>query len=198
MSRRERERDEELRQNLRKEIEEELNALRLSEDTSVITGKQNFPARALTHEELGAVTASDDFLDFIDRSTKVIERALDEEYDVLVDYAMRGGDGLEDDQEDGLNRTAKARRVRELVQFQDARYTKRRMISDLDYSVKVLPTKHLKPGRTLINPSSIPSFCWLRTPKPPILHKAHRVWPWFGTHTCPLNQNMSSLLQATF
>jgi dynein intermediate chain len=90
----------------------------------------------LTHEELGAVTASDDFLDFIDRSTKVIERALDEEYDVLADYAMRGANGLDDDEEDGQTRTVKGRRVRELMQFSDDRWTKRRMISDLDYSVK--------------------------------------------------------------
>lgn len=137
LSRRERERDEELRQNIRKEIEDELQALKVSEDAAITNGKQNFPARTLTHEELGAVTASDDFLDFIDRSTKVIERALDEEYDVLADYAMRGANGLDDDEEDGQTRTTRGRRVRELMQFQDDRWTKRRMISDLDYSVKV-------------------------------------------------------------
>ncbi|KAG2169531.1 MAG: Uncharacterized protein AUREO_046000 [Aureobasidium pullulans] len=136
LSRRERERDEELRQNIRKEIEDELQALKVSEDAAITNGKQNFPARTLTHEELGAVTASDDFLDFIDRSTKVIERALDEEYDVLADYAMRGANGLDDDEEDGQTRTTRGRRVRELMQFQDDRWTKRRMISDLDYSVK--------------------------------------------------------------
>ncbi|KAI5254766.1 cytoplasmic dynein intermediate chain [Aureobasidium subglaciale] len=136
LGRRERERDEELRQNIRKEIEDELKSLKLSEDAAATNGKENFPARTLTHEELGAVTASDDFLDFIDRSTKVIERALDEEYDVLADYAMRGANGLDDDEEDGPTRTTRGRRVRELMQFQDDRWTKRRMISDLDYSVK--------------------------------------------------------------
>lgn len=138
LSRRERDRDEELRLNLRKEIEEELQALKLNEEAATSSGQDNFPARTLTHDELNAVTASDDFLDFIERSTKVIERALDEEYDVLADYAMRGTDGLgEDDDDDGVTRSRKGRRVREVYQFQDERWTKRRMISDLDFSVKV-------------------------------------------------------------
>lgn len=138
LSRRERDRDEDLRQNIRKEIEQELEALRLSEQVADTDGKENFPARTLTNDELNAVTASDDFLDFIDRSTKVIERALDEEYDVLADYAMRGMVGLDDDDdEDGTTRTKKGRRIRQIHQFQDPRLTKGRMISDLDYSVKV-------------------------------------------------------------
>ncbi|GAB7347989.1 hypothetical protein MBLNU459_g5488t2 [Dothideomycetes sp. NU459] len=137
LSRRERDRDEELRLNIRKEIEEELEALKLSDQVATHNGKDNFPSRTLTHDELNAVTASDDFLDFIERSTKVIERALDEEYDVLADYALRGTDGLgDDDDEDGLTRGRKGRRVREVYQFQDERWTKRRMISDLDFSAK--------------------------------------------------------------
>lgn len=139
LSRRERDRDEELRQNIRKEIEAELDALRISEQAAKPDGKENFPARPLTNDELNAVTASDDFLDFIDRSSKVIERALDEEYDVLADYALRGMDGLDDDEDDegGLPRSKKARRIRQIYQFQDDRWTKGRMISDLDYSQKV-------------------------------------------------------------
>lgn len=138
LSRRERERDEELRQNIRREIEEELEALKLSEQPVLNAGQDNFPARALSNDELNAVTASDDFLDFIERSSKVIERALDEEYDVLADYAHRGMDGLDDDDdEDGPTRNKKGRRIRELHRFQDERWTRGRMISDLDFSVKV-------------------------------------------------------------
>jgi dynein intermediate chain len=151
LSRRERERDEELRQNIRREIEDELQAVKASEDAATTTttnAKQNFPTRTLTHEELGAVTASDDFLDFIHRSTKVIERALDEEYDVLVDYAMRGANALDGDEEDGQTRATRGRRVRELMQFHDDRWTKRRMISDLDYSVKVLLSLHTSRATT--------------------------------------------------
>ena len=148
MTRRERERDEELRLNIRKEIEAELDALKPSSQAANLDGKDNFPARTLNHDELNAVTASDDFLDFIERSTKVIERALDEEYDVLADYAMRGMDSLEDEDDDddgdGNTRTKKARRAREIHQFHHERWTKGRMISDLDFSPKV-PSSPTRP-----------------------------------------------------
>ena len=80
-----------------------------------------------------AVTSSNDFLDFVDRSAKVIERALDEEYDVLADYELGGVDGdMEEDEEHG-----KKRGIREVCQFWDERWSKKRMISDLSFSPKV-------------------------------------------------------------
>lgn len=154
-SRRQREREEELRSNLRKEIEEELKALQKSGDET--TGqsledgtkrdKENFPARALTTEELDAVTSSNEFLDFVERSSKVIERALDEEYDVLADYA-HGGAGIEDDDgEFGGKGGRKGRRIRETMQFFDERWSRKRIISDISFSPKfpeLLLTSHTK------------------------------------------------------
>jgi len=138
LSKRERDQDEQLRQNLRKEIEAELKALQITEDENKQEGKENFPARMLTSEELHAVQGSDDFLDFVERSTKVIERALEEEYDVLADYALRGQGVVDEDAEqDGLSRGRKGRRIKEIHQFQDERWTKRRMLSDLDFNAKV-------------------------------------------------------------
>lgn len=138
LSRRERERDEELKQRIRQEIEEELKALQLSDEKERQDGKENYPARPLTHEELNAVTGSEDFLEFVERSSKVIERALEEEYDVLADYALSGFNGLdEDDEESGAARGRKGRRVKEVCQFQDEHWTKRRMVTDLDFSMKV-------------------------------------------------------------
>ncbi|KAK5168504.1 hypothetical protein LTR04_006582 [Oleoguttula sp. CCFEE 6159] len=141
LSRRERERDEEYRQNIRQEIEEELKALRLSEPEadapSATLALQNFPARTLTNEELNAVTSSNDFLDFVEKSSKVVERALDEEYDLLADYALSGLNSLEDDDdEDGMTHGKKGRRIREAAQFYDERWSKRRMISDINFSPK--------------------------------------------------------------
>ncbi|KAF2088364.1 cytoplasmic dynein-like protein 1 intermediate chain 2 [Saccharata proteae CBS 121410] len=141
LSRRQRERDEELRQNLRKEIEEEIKASQLLDGEHVSADaaleKQNFPARTLTDEELNAVTSSEEFQDFIDRSSKVIERALDQQYDVLTDYALGGLNGL-DDEDDGFGATRgkKGRRVKEVIQFYDERWSKKRMISDLSFSPK--------------------------------------------------------------
>lgn len=140
LSRREREKEEELRQNLRREIEEELKAVQepvVERPVSAIPPK--FPARTLTDEELNAVTSSEDFLDFVERSSKVIERALDEDYDVLVDYALRGQEGVDDEEDEGYgsSRGKKGRRIREVTQFYDERWSKKRMISDLGFSQKV-------------------------------------------------------------
>lgn len=131
LSRRERERDEEIRRNLRKEIEEELKALKeptLDGDASQ-TAQQKFPGRLLTDEELNAVTSSNDFLDFVERSSKVIERALDQEYDVLADYGLGGLHSVDDDDEEFG--------IREVAQFWDERWSKKRMISDISFSPKV-------------------------------------------------------------
>ncbi|KAF2172473.1 hypothetical protein M409DRAFT_17706 [Zasmidium cellare ATCC 36951] len=132
LSQRERElEEEEIRQKLRQEIEEELKALQLED--KVEPEKERFPARALAPEELSAVTSSNDFLDFVERSSKVIERALDEEYDVLADYALDSRDVEDDDEYVGR----RGRRVKEVAQFDldDVMGTKR-MISDIDFSPK--------------------------------------------------------------
>ncbi|KAL8819419.1 MAG: hypothetical protein Q9223_002131 [Gallowayella weberi] len=135
-SRRDREREEELRQNLRKEIEEELKAAQ-KQVSDVASTEPKYPARPLTDEELGAVTASDDFLDFVEKSSKVIERALDQDYNVLADYSLN--DVVEDSEEDdayGKTKGKKGRRIRQVAQFYDERWSKKRMISDIDFSPK--------------------------------------------------------------
>ena len=138
-SRREREREEELRQNLRREIEEELRAAKdLTLDAPIPTGPSNFPARGLTDEEVNAVTASEDFLDFVERSSKVIEKALDQDYDVLADYALDGAEIQSDEDEGyGSSRGKKGRGVRQTAQFYDERWSRKRMISDMNFSPKV-------------------------------------------------------------
>ena len=139
-SRRLREREEELRQNLRQEIEEELRAAReLVTDGVLPTGStatSNFPARALNDEELAALTGSDEFVDFVERSTKVIERALDvsNDYDILRDYSLQAHDIEDDDDQTGNTGGKGRRRVKEVVQFYDERWSKKRMVSSLDFS----------------------------------------------------------------
>lgn len=131
---------EELRNNLRQEIEEELKATTQPKEANEVTRpaeeEERFPARQLSNEELEAVTASKEFQDFLDQSTKVIERALDEEYDLLTDYA-HGKANLDDDDEGYSGRGKRGRRVKELHQFWDERWSKKRMISDIDFSPHV-------------------------------------------------------------
>lgn len=134
LSQRERELGEEaIRQRLRHEIEEELKALQL--DDKVQTEMQRFPARTLAPEELNAVTSSADFLDFVDRSSKVIERALDEEYDVLADYALQSRSLEDEDADDYIGR--RGRRIKEVAQFDisDA-MGRKRMLTSIDFSPK--------------------------------------------------------------
>ncbi|KAJ5092170.1 hypothetical protein NUU61_007040 [Penicillium alfredii] len=135
LSRRDRERDEEIRQKIRGEIEEELKATNQDGQDPLATqsAQLRYPLRTLEEDELKAVTSSDDFLDFVERSSKVIERALDEDYDVLADYELGGIDGdLEEDEETGK----KKRGIREVCQFWDERWSKKRMITDLSFSPK--------------------------------------------------------------
>ena len=144
MSRREREREEELRKNLRREIEEELNSVKdpsAAEPTGQ-SAKPRFPTRALTGDEMKAVTSSDEFADFLEKSSKIIERALEQEYDVLANYAPDGLEDLSDDDDEGYGslRGKKGRRVREIAQFYDERWSKKRMISDINFSPKVCPS----------------------------------------------------------
>ncbi|KAK4129253.1 WD40 repeat-like protein [Parathielavia appendiculata] len=138
LSRRERDREEELRENLRKEIEAELRAAKELVTDGVLkpSAAANFPARTLTADELRAVTQSDDFMDFIDRSTKVIEKALDQEYDILTDYTLQVHDAEDDDDQTGNTGGKGRRKVKEIAQFYDERWSKKRMVSAIDFSPK--------------------------------------------------------------
>ncbi|CEJ94021.1 Putative Cytoplasmic dynein 1 intermediate chain 2 [[Torrubiella] hemipterigena] len=142
LSRRERDKEEELRQKIREEVEEELRAARdrLADeggDAAQATTSTNYPVRELTSEELEAVTRSDDFVDFLEQSTKVIERAIDQEtYDILTDYALHGKDLDEEDDETGNTGGRGQYRIKEVAQFYDDRWSKKRMISGIDFSPK--------------------------------------------------------------
>jgi dynein intermediate chain len=138
LSRRTREREEELRQNLRKEIEDELRAAKELANDGVLRSATaaNFPARELTTEELRAVTASEDFMDFVDKSTKVIEKALDQEYDILTAYTLQSHDIDDEDDQSGNVGGRGRRKVKEVAQFYDERWSKNRMISAIDFSPK--------------------------------------------------------------
>lgn len=139
MSRRQRAREEALRENLRREIEEELKAAKDPSSNSLQpSNQQNFPVRELTNEELNAVISSDDFLDFVDRSSKVIEKALQEEYDVLFDYSKDDIEADEDEDEGyASGRGKKGRRVRQVAQFFDEKTSGNRMVCDIGFSPKV-------------------------------------------------------------
>lgn len=138
MSRRERDREEELRQKIREELEEEMQAVKKlagegdAQDAAAST--TSFATRNLTNEELNAIVASDEFVDFFDRSIKVIEKALDQ-YDVLTDYTLQAQD-MDDDDDQGNTGGKGRRKIKEVRQFYDERWSKKRMVSAIDFSPK--------------------------------------------------------------
>lgn len=138
MSRRERDKEEELRQKIRQELEEEIQAAKeLTGDgdaKNAALPTSNFANRTLTDDELNAIVDSDEFVDFFDRSIKVIEKTLDQ-YDVLTDYTLQAHD-IDDDDEQGNTGGKGRRKVKEIRQFYDERWSKKRMISAIDFSPK--------------------------------------------------------------
>jgi dynein intermediate chain len=138
---------EKIRDELRKEIEDEVRAAVQPGSVQPVE-EARFPARTLSNDELDAVTTSKDFQDFLDQSTKVIERALDEEYDLLTDYA-HGKTSLDEEDEGYSTRGKRGRRVRQVAQYWDERWSKKRQISDIGFSPKV----GARPGIIMIIPS---------------------------------------------
>jgi dynein cytoplasmic 1 intermediate chain len=97
---------------------------------------QKMPIRTLDGEELDTVVTSHDFREFLEKSSKIADRALDEPYDILVDYAQ--GSGLLDEDEDfGKGRTRRGRRIKQVSQYWDEKWSRKRMISDIGFSPKV-------------------------------------------------------------
>lgn len=138
-SRRDFETEEEIRQNLRKEIEEELKATfnREPAHPQSPNSQPRFPLRTLNDNEFNAVVASSEFVSFVERSSKVIERALDmdDEYDLLADYTRTSTLDDDDDDSTPYSRTNKrSHSVRESFQLFSDRYTRRRIVSDIQFS----------------------------------------------------------------
>ena len=142
-----------LRDELRREIEEEVKAA-VQPGSIQPTEEARFPARTLSNDELEAVTTSRDFQDFLDQSTKVIERALDEEYDLLTDYA-HGKTNLDEDDEGYSTRGKRGRRVRQVAQYWDERWSKKRQISDIGFSPKVRLSQSRRTSSTNIAISTL-------------------------------------------
>ena len=202
LSRRQKEKDEEIRLQLRREIEEEIKAAQQApQDSAPQPGsEENFPFKTLTNEELTAVENSDEFIGFLERSTKVLERALDQqlEYDILADYA-NGGVGVDDEDEGyGSSGGKKGRRIKEIAQFWDERWSKKRMISDLGFSTKVWSVLlHIVGNVTDILPSSRNSSSHpIPRTRPPRMIQTVSFKS--GTCTCTTDPSIYSMLSRTF
>ena len=191
-------REEELRQQIRREVEEELKAIKdPAVDGSHAGTQARFPARNLTQEEASTLASSDAFADFVDRAGKVVERALDSEYDLLADYAaLDGFEEVDEDEDEGYAsaRGKKSRKLKEVAQFYDHRWSRRRMISDVSFSPKVshAPSPPIMFFTNNQN-HSLQNFSWHPTPKTLPHHKIHQVSSNYGACIFVPAQNTSSI-----
>jgi dynein intermediate chain, cytosolic len=93
--------DEIVRKRVEEELQKEIEKLRLEDELArqeesaankqietEIPGIQLYSSvdKVISEEEEQRILTSDAFHDFLSRSSKIVERALDEDYDVLVDY----------------------------------------------------------------------------------------------------------------
>ncbi|KII85823.1 hypothetical protein PLICRDRAFT_115348 [Plicaturopsis crispa FD-325 SS-3] len=82
--------------------------------------------RELSEEERTSILTAPEFLDFVEQSSKIVQRALNDGYDYIRDYTIGAESGL--DESEG--------RVKRVCAFWDERYGKNRSITDIDWSPK--------------------------------------------------------------
>ncbi|KAH9993708.1 cytoplasmic dynein intermediate chain [Russula compacta] len=99
----------------------------LEEESATLDREIEEEIRDLTEEERTGILAAPEFLDFVEQSSKIVQRALNDNYDYIRDYtsgAETGGDDSE------------GKRVKRVCAFWDERYCKNRSITDVDWSPK--------------------------------------------------------------
>ncbi|OSD02964.1 dynein intermediate chain [Trametes coccinea BRFM310] len=82
--------------------------------------------REMTEEERSSIFSAPEFLDFVEQSTKIIQRALNDNYDYIRDYTIGAESGPD----------ASEGRIKCVCAFYDERHTKNRSITDIDWSPK--------------------------------------------------------------
>ncbi|KAK9761723.1 hypothetical protein K7432_013149 [Basidiobolus ranarum] len=105
--------------------------------------------RELSEEEKQAILASNEFVDFVDQSSKIIERALNEKYDFMIDYTL--GHDADGDESSG-------NRVKFFCSFYDDKWSKNRSITDVAWSPKypeLLATSYNKNVASVNEPDGV-------------------------------------------
>ncbi|KAG5721336.1 Cytoplasmic dynein 1 intermediate chain 1 [Termitomyces sp. T112] len=100
-----------------KELEEESVKLDLEIEQEI---------RELSEEERAGILTAPEFIDFVEQSSKIVQRALNDGYDYIRDYTI-GAESGGDDSEG---------RVKCVCEFYDERHGKNRSITDVDWSPK--------------------------------------------------------------
>ncbi|KAF8199142.1 cytoplasmic dynein intermediate chain [Pholiota molesta] len=109
----------ELRQRITREREVE-ESVKLDQEIEEVI-------RELTEEERASIIAAPEFLEFVENSSKIVQRALNDGYDYIRDYTLNADSGGDE---------SEGKRVKRVCEFWDERYGKNRSITDIDWSPK--------------------------------------------------------------
>lgn len=124
--------EEELRAKLLKELEAERKKLEQEikeEQRRIEKEMEEDRLRGLDPRTLAAIYSDSEFNDFLESSSKIIQRALSDGYDYLKDYSINFGD------EDGLD-DREGKRVKRTCEFYEEKLLKNRSVTALDWSSK--------------------------------------------------------------
>jgi dynein intermediate chain len=123
--------EDEIRQQIMRERELEAERIaqdkELEEESVQLEKEIEQEIRELTEEERSHILSAPEFLDFVEQSSKILQRALNDGYDYIRDYTI-GTEANGDDSE--------GKRVKRICAFYDERYGKNRSITDVDWSPK--------------------------------------------------------------
>ncbi|KAJ3216329.1 hypothetical protein HDU67_009680 [Dinochytrium kinnereticum] len=99
-----------------------------SDETEVAEKKEpELLPRELSEDEKKTIFQSEPFINFFDYSSKLIERALNEKYDILRDYTVSN---------DVTSEASSGKGVKLMCSFYDEKLSKNRSITDVDWSPK--------------------------------------------------------------
>ncbi|KAL4063150.1 WD40-repeat-containing domain protein [Scleroderma citrinum] len=131
---------EDIRQQIQRERELEAERVarekELEEESIQLDQEIEQEIRELSEEERTSIVTAPEFLDFVEQSSKIVQRALNDGYDYIRDYTVgteangqvRSCKTFSDDSE--------GKRVKRVCAFYDERYGKNRSITDVDWSPK--------------------------------------------------------------
>ncbi|KZS94359.1 WD40 repeat-like protein [Sistotremastrum niveocremeum HHB9708] len=120
----------EIREQILREQEAERTAIQeeKSEEESLLLERQlEEEIKDMTEEERTSVLMAPEFLDFLEQSSKVVQRALSDNYDYIRDYTLGMDSGVD---------SSEGKRVKQVCQFWDEHWCKNRSITGVDWSPK--------------------------------------------------------------
>ncbi|CAG8466029.1 3650_t:CDS:10 [Dentiscutata erythropus] len=123
--------EEEIRTDILKEFEEKERLERLAQEEErarlEAKKKENQRVKQINDDEKKRIINSAEFAEFVDHTTKIVERALNENYDFMKDYSV--SKDVESDEKTGA-------RVKYMCSFFDDRWSKNRSVTDVNWSKK--------------------------------------------------------------